>query len=148
MGACVAWVLVSRFPCAGFKVLVWSCSVPPELPWRPSRDLPSRDRPSPFWPCVCCVFKIFDLSLRRTALPWDRPKFRSFFFPLPPEISFFLLSGGLLVEFRWCLNWDPPKCTFGLSGCRVKPRRLRGRGPVETNFGQTDFGQSERFSCV
>ena len=26
--ACVAWVLVSRFPCGGFKVLVWSCSVP------------------------------------------------------------------------------------------------------------------------
>ena len=31
--ACVAWVLVSRLPCGGFKVLVWSCSVPPEPPF-------------------------------------------------------------------------------------------------------------------
>ena len=33
------------------------------------------------------------------------PKISRFFFSLPPEISFFLLSlGGLLVEFCWCLK--------------------------------------------
>ena len=31
------------------------------------------------------------------------PKISLFFFPLPPQFSFFLLSlGGLLVEFWWC----------------------------------------------
>ena len=54
----------------------------------------------------------------RTALPQDRdspgppsvgppsagpPKSSLFFFPLPPQNSFFSsLSGGLLVEFWWC----------------------------------------------
>ena len=33
----------------------------------------------------------------------DHPKISLFFFSLPPEISFFLLSlGGLLAEFWWC----------------------------------------------
>ena len=51
------------------------------------------------------------------------PKFRAFFFPVPPQNSFFSsLSGGLLVEFWWCLKRRGPVCTFGLSGCRVKPR--------------------------
>ena len=46
--------------------------------------------------------------LRRTT------KFRSFF---PSSVSLFL-----------CLKRrDPQMCTFRLSGCRVKPRRLRGR---------------------
>ena len=91
--------------------------------------------------CVClCVFVLcgvgvgFTVSvppgtvLPRTALPLDRPKFRSFF-PLPPQNSFFSsLSGGLLVEFRWWFEDENPQmCTFGLSGCRVKPWRLRGR---------------------
>ena len=67
-------------------------------------------------------------ALPRTALPLDRPKFRSFS-PLSPQNSLFSsLSGCLLVEFWWCFeDRDPQMCTFGLSGCRVKPRRLRGR---------------------
>ena len=54
--------------------------------------------------CVCMVGvqDFWASPLRRTALPLDRPKFRSFF-SLPPEISFFLLSlGGLLVECGRC----------------------------------------------
>ena len=31
-----------------------------------------------------------------------------------------------------CEDQDPQMCTFGLSGCRVKPRRLRRRPPRET----------------
>ncbi len=55
---------------------------------------------------VVGVFKIFG-PLPRPPPP-DRPspgppKISLFFFTLPPEISFFLLSlGGLLVEFWWC----------------------------------------------
>ena len=72
-------------------------------------------------------------TLPGTALPLDRPKFRSFFFPLPPQNSFFSsLSGCLLVEFWWCFaDRDPQMCTFGLSGCRVNPQRLRSH----TKFG-------------
>ena len=40
----------------------------------------------------------------------------------------FSLSGGLLVEFWWCLK----HCTSGLSGCRVEPRRLLQN--VKNNF--------------
>ena len=50
--------------------------------------------------------------------------------PTPsPQFSFFLPSlGSLLVVFWWCLKRkDPQMCTFGLSGCRVKPRQLWGR---------------------
>ena len=37
-----------------------------------------------------------------------------FFFTLPPEISFFLLS---LVELWWCLkHWCPEMCAFGVVG--------------------------------
>ena len=40
------------------------------------------------------------------------PKFRAFF-PLPPQLSFFLLSfQGPFVEFWWCLKrWGPEMCT-------------------------------------
>ena len=61
---------------------------------------------------------------RRVGLPsLGGPKFRAFF-PLPPQFSFFLLSlggpsrgilGGVLKRR------GPEMCTFGLSGCRVKP---------------------------
>ena len=48
--------------------------------WASPPDPPPLDRPSP-----------------------GPPKISLFFFSLPPEISFFLLSlGGLLVEFWWC----------------------------------------------
>ena len=45
----------------------------------------------------------------------------------PPATIFILSSSleGRFVEFWWCMKrWDPQMCTFGLSGCRVKPRRL------------------------
>ena len=44
------------------------------------------------------------------------PKFRAFFFPVPPQNSFFSsLSGGLLVEFGWCLKRRGAQmCTFGV----------------------------------
>ena len=56
----------------------------------------------------------------RTAFPGlslDRPKFR-FFFPLPPQNSFFSsFSGCLLVDFWWCFeDQDPQMCTFGVHG--------------------------------
>ena len=41
----------------------------------------------------------------------------------PRRVGPVLSLGGLLVEFWWCFE-DPQMCTFGLSGCRVKPRRL------------------------
>ena len=74
--------------------------------WASPPDPPPPDRPSP-----------------------GPPKFSLFFF-LSPTGNFFLssLSGGFLVEFWWCLKRRGAQmCTFGLSGCRVTPRRLRGR---------------------
>ena len=46
------------------------------------------------------------------------PKFRAFFFPLPPQFSFFLLSfRGPFVEFWWCLKRRGRQlCTFGVLG--------------------------------
>ena len=87
-------------------VLVWTALPGTILPLdRPSQDRPSQDRPSQ-----------------------DRPKFRSSFSLSPPQNWFFSsLSGCLLVEFWWCLKRRGGQmCTLGLSGCRVKPRRLRG----------------------
>ena len=55
------------------------------------------------------------------------------FFSRPPLFSFFLpLLGVLSCDFGGVIeNRGPPMCTFGLSGNRVKPRRLWGseRGP-------------------
>ena len=69
-----------------------------------------------------------------TALPLDRPS------PGPPKISlFFSRSRRKIRSFLPSLgvvSWnfggvfegrDPLMCPFGFSGCRVKPRRLRGR---------------------
>ena len=57
--------------------------------------------------------------------PPDRPKIRSFFSLLPPQFSFFFLSLGVLSwNFVGVFEGrNPEMCTFGLSGCRVKPRR-------------------------
>ena len=93
--------------------------------------------------CVCCVCvlcvlyvlcfvcsptcrwtALFRTALFRTALPRTAQNF-AFFFPSPVPSLLFLslsLSGCLLVDR------DSQMCTFGLSGCRVKPRHLRGRG--------------------
>ena len=50
-------------------------------------------------------------------------KISRFFFPLPPQFSFFPSLGGLLVEFWWCLKRRGPEmCTFGVLG--LSPPRL------------------------
>ena len=56
------------------------------------------------------------------------PKISLFFFPRPPLFSFFLpLLGVVSWNFGGVIEGrDPQMCTFGLSGCRVKPRRLWG----------------------
>ena len=84
--------------------------------------------------CVCCVFfwwKMFGGCLQEFgAPPPDRPKFRSLFFSLSCRKfhSFFFLWGVFSLNFGGVFEGrDPQMCTFGLSGCRVKPRRLRGR---------------------
>ena len=77
---CLCVFVFSRFPCGGFKVLVWS------FPDRPSRDRPSRDRPSRDRPS-------------RDRPPPDRPKFRSFFSPVAKFVLFFPLCRGILVVF-------------------------------------------------
>ena len=57
------------------------------------------------------------------------PKFRAFFSLSRHKIRSFLPSLGVSsLNFGGVFEGrDPQMCTFGLSGCRVKPRRLRGR---------------------
>ena len=67
-------------------------------------------------------------TLRRTTL---RPTAQNFalFFSLPPQFSFSLL-GVLSLNFVGVFEGgNPEMCTFGLSGCRVKPRRPHQTGP-------------------
>ena len=79
--------------------------------------------------CVCgvCVQDFWasppDPPSAGPPFPWTAQNFALFFLSPSPKISFFLLSlGGLLVEFWWCLKRrGAPMCTFGLSGCGVKP---------------------------
>ena len=76
------------------------CPGPP-LRWTSSTALPKISR---FFPLSIFAFFFFSL--------WGSSR------------VFFALSGGLLVELWWCLKHrDPQMCTFGLSGCRVQPRR-------------------------
>ena len=78
---------------------------------------------------VCSKFSSVRPKFGRSpdSPPPDRPKFLSFF-PLPPHFhSLFLLwvvslNVGGVIE-----GWDPQMCMFGLSGCRVKPRRPQSR---------------------
>ena len=88
-------------------------------------DLPARDLPCPRPPCagspvvvwcvVRCVFKFFVGASKIWALPLTSPSagpplrrtvqnFALFFLSLPLHFRSFSLSGGLLVEFWWCLN--------------------------------------------
>ena len=69
--------------------------------------------------------------LRRTALRRTAQNF-ALFFPSPATVfilfslscwSFSLNFGGVFEDR------DPQMCTFGLSGCRVKPRRPHQTGP-------------------
>ena len=93
------------------------------------------------WCVVCCVFggclqdfwwvslqdywwvsSRFLEPLRWTPPSAGLPQISLSFFSLSRRKchSFFSLWGGLLVEFWWR---GAQMCTFGLSGCRVKPRR-------------------------
>ena len=93
-------------------------------------DRPSRDRPSPGPPFPWTALPLVRPS-PGPALPLDRPKFRSFFTlsrrtirSFLPSLGVFSLNFGGVFEGR-----DPQMCTFGLSGCRVKPRRPHQTGP-------------------
>ena len=68
---------------------------------------------------------------RRVGPEGWRPKISRFFSLLPPHFSFLFLSLGVLSwNFVGVFEGrNPEMCTFGLSGCRVKPRRLHQTGP-------------------
>ena len=60
----------------------------------------------------------------------DHPKSLSFFLSRPYFRSFCLSLGVFSLNFGGVFEgWDPQMCTFGLSGCRVKPRRGFTRQP-------------------
>ena len=91
----------------------------PPFPWT---ALPL-DHPSPGPPFPWTA--LFWTALRRTAQNF------ALFLPSPVLIFVLFLSLGV---FSWNFGgvfegWDPLMCTFGLSGCRVKPRRLWGTLP-------------------
>ena len=107
----------------------------------PNRLWPNRVRLVVVCVCVCavwwvCVFVCGVLCVRcprnrpsRDRLPLDRPKCRSFFSLSRRTIRSFLSSLGVFsLNFGGVFEGrDPQMCTFGLSGCCVKPQRLRGR---------------------
>ena len=72
---------------------------------------------------------LFRTVLRRTTLRRTAQNFALFFSLSRSIFALFCLSLGVFsLNFGGCCQgWDPQMCTFGLSGCRVKPRRLRGR---------------------
>ena len=86
-----------------FQGLVWTALPGTVLPL----DRPS---PGPPFPWTTQNFALFFSLSRR--------KIRSFL----PSLGVFSLNFGGVFEDR-----DAQMCTFGLSGCRVKQRRLRGR---------------------
>ena len=106
--------------------------------------------------CVVCGGCVQDFGASPPDPPsTGPPKSSLFFFSLPPKISFFLLSlGGVLVEFWWCSeDQDPQMCTFGLSGCRVKPPKsgLAKFGRDRYSLGARRFiffGQLHFVSCL
>ena len=99
--------------------------------------------------CVCCVLcgppSLRRTALRRTAISPDRPSASlpkiSRFFPLS-RFHFRSFSIFLWGSLRGVFSWNfggvfegrgAQMCTFGLSGCRVKPRRLWGRRASHDN---------------
>ena len=82
-------------------------------------------RPGRFWPT--------------DRPPPDRPKFRAFF-SSPTSIFTLSLSGGLLLNFGGVFEGQDPKmCTFGFSGCRVKPRRPQKHWASSTGWTAEDW---------
>ena len=86
---------------------------------------PSGPPPSTLGASTLCGPKIQHPKIGRSrnwpksiALERWGPKISRFFFPVPPQNSFFSsLSGGLLVEFWWCLKRRCAQmCTFGVLG--------------------------------
>ena len=73
------------------------------------------------------------------------PNISRFFFPLPPQNSFFSsLSGGLLVDFWWCLKRRGTQmCTFG-EPKRAHLRVLVFKTPPKINEKTPREGRKER----
>ena len=107
--------------------------------------------------CVGVGFKVWF----GPSLPLDRPSpgppkiSRFFFFPLPLQNSLFSsLSGGLLVEFWWCMKHRGVQmCTFGVLGLscaspggpglvegRKRTNFAAGQEKKARNFGPPPFG--------
>ena len=60
------------------------------------------------------------------------PKISFFFFTIPPPFRCFCVSLVFSLNFGGVFEGrNPEMCTFGLSGCRVKPRRPHQTGPLE-----------------
>ena len=111
--------------CVVVCLLCVLCVLPHLPPDPPPPDNPPPDRPLPDRP------------------PPDCPKFR-FFFSLSRPI--FALFFSLLVVFWWCLKRHGAQmCTFGLSGCCVKPRPLQINEMcrLPKSLGETQGGMSE-----
>ena len=121
---CGVWCCVLM--CVGPRFWCFPEPPSPEIPRTPSPGPP--EPPSPGLPLP-------------DPPPLDRPKFRSFCSPLPPPFSLlFPLLAVLSLNFGGVFEGrDTEMCTFGLSGCRVKPRRLW----EETDFGQSRFGHPD-----
>ena len=80
---CVVWMLVSRFPCGGFKVLVSHVQCPRDRPSR-DRDRPPPDSPPPGPPKISLFFSL------------SRRKIRSFL----PSLGVFSLNFDGVFEDR------------------------------------------------
>ena len=89
------------------------------------------------WCVGGCVFKIF-VGASKICLPSlsdlppsDRPKCRAFFLSHHKFHSFFPLSGGLLVEFWWCLFAGTLRCA------RLGSPNVRISGPLRFKYQKT-----------
>ena len=118
--------------CCVCVVGVFRASLPdPPPPDLPPPDLPPPDPPPPD-------------PLRRTAQNF------ALFFPSPATVfilfslscwSFSLNFGGVFED------QDPQMCTFGLSGCRVKPRRPHQTGPPGLAHDSRENSKRARLSA-
>ena len=121
------------------------------------------------WCVLVCVCGLCGLCVWWVCVWWVCSRFLGLF-PGPPSgqpsswtaqnFALFSLSRHKIHSFlpslggssRWIfVVQDPQMCTFGLSGCRVKPRRLRGQTAIESagvvinNFAGSNNG-SDCFS--
>ena len=76
----------------------------------------------------------------KTALPGTAQNFALFFpSPVAKFVLFFPSLGVFSLNFGVFEGRDPQMCTFGLSDCRVKPRRLWGRRDFTRQFQTRTF---------